>query len=132
MKGTIEVLQRRNIIGVLSGAPERVRQWSAAESGERFIPSVEFQIGRDNISPKALRQLFESGEFKVLGEIENQYVGIAPDDDRMEPYWTLAEELDVPVAIHLGGGPPGAPYLGSPKMRIRHGADTRTDRQLSA
>jgi hypothetical protein len=31
----------------------------------------------------------------------------------MEPYWQLAEELDVPVGIHIGTGPAGAHYLGA-------------------
>lgn len=55
--------------------------------------------------------MFEGGRFRVLGEVSNQYVGIAPDDERMRPYWALAEELDIPVAIHLGEGPPGVAYL---------------------
>jgi uncharacterized protein len=118
MEQTIAVLHRRNIIGVLSGTPERVRRWSAA-APTRFIPSVQFQLDHDVISPGSLRRLFESGSFAVLGEVTNQYFGITPDDERMEPYWELAEELDVPVAIHLGEGPPGAPYLGSPKYRAR-------------
>lgn len=33
----------------------------------------------------------------MLGEVGNQYAGIALDDARMEPYWALAEELDIPV-----------------------------------
>jgi len=118
MQQTIAVLHRRNIIGVLSGTPERVRRWSEAAPA-RFIPSVQLQFDRDVISPGSLRRLFESRSFAVLGEVENQYAGIAPDDERMKPYWALAEELDVPVAIHMGEGPPGAPYLGSPKYRAR-------------
>ena len=35
-----------------------------------------------------------------------------------EPYFALAEELDVPVGIHVGPGPPGAPYL-FPRYRAR-------------
>jgi predicted TIM-barrel fold metal-dependent hydrolase len=46
-------------------------------------------------------------------------VGILPDDERMEPYWALAEELDIPVAIHIGPGPPGAIYLGFRAYRAR-------------
>ena len=42
-----------------------------------------------------------------------QYEGIAPDDPRLEPYWALAEDLDIPVAIHMGPGAPGEPYGGS-------------------
>jgi predicted TIM-barrel fold metal-dependent hydrolase len=40
----------------------------------------------------------------------------------MEPYWALAEELDIPVAIHLGEGYPGAPYLEDPSYRARLGS----------
>ena len=117
MEQTVAVLERRNIFGVLSGPPDRVLRWSKA-APERFIPSVQFQLGRDDMSPQAMRQLFASGRFKLLGEISNQYVGIAPDDERMRPYWAVAEELDIPVAIHLGEGPPGAAYL-IPTYRAR-------------
>jgi len=36
----------------------------------------------------------------------------------MEPYWALLEELDVPVGIHAGPGPPGATYI-TPTYRMR-------------
>lgn len=111
MKETIAVLERRNIFGVLSGTPDEVRRWMKAAPG-RFIPSVQFKIGRDDISPQQMQQLFEQEKFAVLGEISNQYAGIAPDDERMDPYWELAEALDVPVAIHLGEGTVGTAYLG--------------------
>lgn len=107
---TIEVLQRRNIIGVLSGPPERVLDWFES-APDHFIPSVQFQIGRDEYTVESLRALLEQGPFTVLGEVSNQYVGVAPDDERMAPYWALAESLGVPVAIHMGEGPPGAAVL---------------------
>ena len=37
----------------------------------------------------------------------------------MAPYWALAEELDIPVGIHLGPGSPGEFYLGNKKYRAR-------------
>jgi predicted TIM-barrel fold metal-dependent hydrolase len=55
----------------------------------------------------------------VFAEITNQYIGIEPDDDRMEPYWLMAEQLDIPVGIHIGTGPPGVIYLGAKKYRAR-------------
>ncbi len=117
MEETIAVLERRNIIGVLSGPPERVLRWYEA-APERFIPSVQLEFDEERIPADSLRRLFEDGPFTVLGEVENQYAGIAPDDERMEPYWALAEALDVPVAIHMGEGPPGAAYL-IPTYRAR-------------
>ncbi len=37
----------------------------------------------------------------------SQYGGIPPADPRMEPYWALAEEYDLPVGIHMGPAGPG-------------------------
>lgn len=111
MRETIAELERLDIVGVLSGPVDLVRKWHAA-APDRFIPSVQFKIGRDDISPDAMRELFTNGGFAVLGEISNQYAGIAPDDPRMRPYWALAEELDIPVQIHMGEGTVGTAYLG--------------------
>jgi uncharacterized protein len=117
----IEVVERLNIVGVLSGPePERVAAWMAAAPG-RFIPALvlEFNDGSGSFSPDSLRSLHAAGQLAVLGEVVNQYAGIAPDDERMEPYWALAEELDIPVGIHVGTGPPGAIYLGAEGYRAR-------------
>lgn len=119
MTQTLEIMDRRNIIGVLSGTPERVKDWRAASPG-RFLPGIGFLIGGEREYPvQTLRQLHEEGRLAVFAEIVNQYAGIEPDDDRMGPYWTLAEELDLPVGIHIGTGPPGVIYLGSTNYRAR-------------
>jgi Tat protein secretion system quality control protein TatD with DNase activity len=51
-----------------------------------------------------LRTEVRAGRIKALGELGPQYFGLFPDDERLEPYWQLAEEFDIPVAIHLGQG----------------------------
>jgi predicted TIM-barrel fold metal-dependent hydrolase len=112
MRQTVEIMERRNIYGVLSETPDRVQAWRAAAPG-RFIPALRFNVGTDeDLTPDSLRQLIVSGQVEVFGEVWNWYDGIAPDDPRMEPYWALAEELDVPVAYHLNGGRPGEPHAG--------------------
>jgi len=118
---TIEVMQRLNIVGVLSGAePERVGAWMEAAPG-RFIPALVLEFGPESaaFSVDSLRSLHVEGQLAVLGEVVNQYAGITPDDERMAPYWALAEELDIPVGIHVGTGPPGAIYLGARNYRAR-------------
>jgi uncharacterized protein len=117
---TIEVMERLNIIGVVSGPePQRIASWDAAMP-DRVIPGLvlEFRDATANFSPDSLRRLHSTGRLAVLGEVVNQYAGVAPDDEQMEPYWALAEELDIPVGIHIGPGPPGAIYLGMQGYRL--------------
>lgn len=116
MRETIDALERHNVIGVLSGPPERVEEWRDA-APDRFIPGFQFRFGREDISPDALRRLYQEGRFSVFAEVTNQYVGIPPSDARFDPYLAVAEELDFPVGIHIGTGPPGAPYLGDDRYR---------------
>lgn len=110
MTATLEVMERRNIIGLTSSTPQRVQPWRAA-APERIIPSLAFRLTPTAQTPERVRQLYESGTIRALAEVTNQYVGIEPDDPRFDPYLALAEELDMPVGIHIGTGPPGAPYL---------------------
>lgn len=35
---------------------------------------------------------------------------MSPNDPQLDPYWQLAEEFDIPVAIHTGPGPAGVAY----------------------
>jgi uncharacterized protein len=119
MTQTIAAAERHNLYGVLSGTPDRVQTWRRAAPG-RFLPGLEFQLGEPDTPPvDAMRGLHAQGRLAVLAEITNQYEGIPPDDPRMEPYWALAETLDVPVGIHIGPGPPGVVYLGATKYRAR-------------
>ncbi|MEE2690727.1 MAG: amidohydrolase family protein [Pseudomonadota bacterium] len=53
-----------------------------------------------------LEQGLASGDIGAFGEMLFNYVGIAPDDPRMDPYWALAAKYDVPVFVHINRGPP--------------------------
>jgi predicted TIM-barrel fold metal-dependent hydrolase len=115
---TIAVMERRNVFGVLSGTADLVAKWMESAPG-RFYPGLGFQVAPDAPSPDSLEQLHLNGRLDVLAEITNQYIGIPPNDPRMEPYWDLAEKLDIPVGIHIGNGPPGVIYLGADGYRAR-------------
>jgi hypothetical protein len=117
MRESLEAMERLNIIGVASGPAERVAAWRKARP-ERIIPGLSFQL-QPELTPAAVRALHSSGALAVFGEVTTQYAGIAPDDPRLEPYWALAEELDIPVAIHVGTGPTGVIYLGASGYRAR-------------
>lgn len=110
LNATLEAITERNAIGVLSGSPAETRRWRDA-APDRFLPAVSFNLARPHPSVEELRALFESGDFSVFGEISHQYTGIAANDPRMDPYWALAEEFDIPVAIHMEQGVTGVSYV---------------------
>lgn len=110
MRRTLELLERHDIVGITSGPLEHVERWER-EAPDRIVRGLILNVGTDPISPDSLRRLIQSGAVEVLGEVTNQYAGVEPADARFEPYLALAEELDVPVGIHVGTGPPGAGQL---------------------
>jgi amidohydrolase family protein len=75
-----------------------------------FVPRPCWEGAADFPDTTWLREELRKGRIKALGEMAPQLFGISPADSRLEPYWALAEEFDVPVAIHMGSGPPNAAY----------------------
>lgn len=103
--------------------------WATAFEPSRFLPGLVLPCdgGRAPITGRPcwdgatdvpdvtwLRREIQAGRIKALGEMSPQYLGMPPNDARLEPYWQLAEESDIPVGIHMGPGPPGAAYDSSP------------------
>jgi uncharacterized protein len=101
---TLRLLEQSNVVkAVASGVdPKIVSQWHSA-APDRIIPALVLMLATPL---DTLRAQVKAGTIQVLGEAIWQFEGLAPNDRRLEPLWSLAEELDVPVAIHLGGGPP--------------------------
>jgi predicted TIM-barrel fold metal-dependent hydrolase len=64
-----------------------------------------------------LRKSFQQDGFKVMGEVGLQYQGLSPSDASVDAYFALAEELDVPVGIHMGTGGGGRANIALPKFR---------------
>lgn len=115
----------------LSAVTADLRAWAAEADSNRYLPALVLPCeggrapgpgaGRpcfDNPSEFPdltwLREEIRAGRIKALGELAPQYMGMSPGDPRLEPYWQLAEEFDIPVGIHMGPGPPGAAYDSSP------------------
>jgi uncharacterized protein len=110
---SLALLARYNIWAIAAGALDDVTAWRTA-SPERVTAAISF-AALDR-SPEELRRLFAEGRFAVFAEIAAQYRGRKLSDPVYDPYFALAEELDIPVGVHLGEGPPGGPHLGSPPV----------------
>lgn len=116
-RDTLAMLERHRIVKAVTSG--RWAEAYRAAQPERIVASPLLngtQVGVDE-----LRAAFRTGRFQALAEFMPQYSGLAPDAAALRPYFALAEELDIPVGIHLGLGPPGAAYLGSPAFRMAHG-----------
>ena len=118
---TIQALKDNNVYAVTSGDLTVVREWKKA-APDRIINSIDWTFGmaaKTGLTTDSLEKLFNSGEFKVFGEIAIQYEGYSPSDSAFEPYLAMAERLDIPMGIHIGNGPPGAPYIGATNYRAK-------------
>jgi uncharacterized protein len=132
----LAAMDRLNVrMAVLNGVPDVLYDWEA-RAPKRLIPALLFPCengigtnwgrpcfanGKEFPDLDWLRSEVKAGRIKALGEITAQYMGIAPDDRRLEPYFALAEEFDIPVFIHMGLGPPSAAYESSPaKVKSPH------------
>lgn len=128
-RATVAALDSMNVrMIIVNGVPDAIAVWRE-EFPDRVIVGLLFPC-ENGIAPNAGRPCFDGGlvfpdtawlreelrarRIGFLGEITAQYLGIPPSDARLDPYYALALEFDIPVAIHLGLGPPGAAYPSSP------------------
>lgn len=116
MTKTIEVMKKNNVYGVVSGS--QTEKW-VNYAPDRLIPGLRFRLNAETPSPDSIKSIFSKGFYKILGEVGIQYEGYEANDSLFAPYLAVAEDLDIPVAIHIGTGPPGAPYLGNKNYRAR-------------
>jgi len=124
-QATLAEFRKHGVIRAIvddDGAPGSDR-----ESGRRFVAAdpVRMRLGIDASIPapmllERIRRLHAAGELSAIAEVGSQYHGVGPDDPTMEPLWALAEQLDLPVGIHMGLGWPGV-NADMPKMRMRLG-----------
>ena len=118
MQRTLKIIQLDNVIAVASGQPDVIVKWKAA-GGDRILPATPFDPKAGKPTVSELRTMVKNKQVVAFAEVGQQYEGIAANDPRMEPYFALAEELDVPIGIHMGPGPPGATYFFAPDYRVR-------------
>jgi uncharacterized protein len=119
IKDVVAEMERLNVTAVVFGDPKSVQKWKDAAPG-RVIPGTSFNEGMQpgkRVALDDLRKDFTTDGFKVMGEIGLQYEGLSPSDPSVDQYFALAEELDIPVAIHMGTGGSGRANIAMSKFR---------------
>jgi predicted TIM-barrel fold metal-dependent hydrolase len=120
---TFAAMKRLNVVkAVVSGGDRDAElRWKQVAPDQIIIG---YNIGDPTkVDLALLRREHAAGRLQVIGEVGAQYEGILPNDPRMEPLYSLAEQLDVPIGLHIHPGPPGAPYppFSMTKMRANSG-----------
>lgn len=126
----------------LAGLASDIEKWNPVIDPSRLVTGLTFPCpggkhihsgrpcfpGTSDFPDLAwLREEVIAKRIRALGEIGLQYMGLSPTDPRMEPFWKLAEEFDLPVGIHMSSGPPEIAFetkrtaLTAPKYQMNMG-----------
>lgn len=118
---TLGEMKRYNIVKAVAGSSmESGERWRAA-APDLFIKGAQIDHGIPMPTIQQLRAEYKAGRLGAMGEIGAQYLGLSPADRSLEPYFALAEELDIPVGVHMGISAPNTPYECCPKFRVTLG-----------
>lgn len=104
-EATLSQMRQHNVvIGVLStdskDAIALLERWRESDPG-RFLPAIAFDAP-DVIKPNWIRAQHRAGRIRVIGEIGAPYAGYSSGNAAFESFFALAEELDIPIAVHAG------------------------------
>ena len=116
LQACLAEMKRLNIVKavVSGGTGDRLAaaiHWRDA-APDRFLGGAGVRGSEDTPLPdiRVLRKAFEDRRLRVLGEVTAQYAGRTLGDPIYDAYLSLAEELDIPVSLHTGIGPPGESF----------------------
>lgn len=118
---TLAQMREHNVVlAVLStdarDASDLLERWNEAAPG-RLLPAIAFE-GPDDVKVDWIRTQYRAGKIRVIGEIGAPYAGYSAGNDAYERFFALAEEIDIPIAVHAGTAAGGIAYRGSPKYRM--------------
>src|ERR1043166_5356417 len=100
LRMSLEAMDHSHIVqGFLSGSLELIAKWTAAAPGRFIAAPAIVQPGDPDVA--TLRPEYAAGRLRGMGELATQYSGFRPNDPALEPYFALAEELDLPTLIHM-------------------------------
>lgn len=115
----VRAAKELNVTMVVSGDADIIHRWHKSVP-DYIIPSLGVS-NAEQISVEAFKDSLSTGFYKVMGEVAPQYQGMSPSDMSLDAYFGVAEELGIPVGIHMGTGGNGMANITSPKYRASLG-----------
>jgi hypothetical protein len=117
----LAALKQNNVVKVvLSGVPALVTGYESAFSNN-IIMGLLVENMKELPDTATFAQSIREGKIKVFGELDLQYIGKTLADPVFEPYLSICERFDIPIALHTGISFPNTPYICCPEFRTRFG-----------
>lgn len=86
----------RFIAGAMMPCPRNLAEpWFFCFSETEGMPDLDW-----------LREKIQSGHVGAFHEMMFNYDGSLPSAEKVDPYWALAAEFEIPVGVHAWSGPP--------------------------
>lgn len=111
LRETLAVMERNGVVLALVSGDNSLAWRERA-------PELLWVGARRKEAVSSIRRRLQEGTYHAIAELAPQYDGKAPGDPTLASFYALAEELDTPLGIHVGPGPPGAAYIGAPDYRM--------------
>jgi hypothetical protein len=116
----METMERLNMTMVAFSDAEILHKWYNAAPKGRIIPGIGVSSSKD-MTVQAFKDSLSNGFYKVMSEVAPQYQGMSPSDMSLDAYFAVAEELNIPVGIHMGTGGNGMANITRPTYRASMG-----------
>ncbi len=116
----LETMERLNMTLVAFSNAEVLHKWYKAAPKGRIIPGIGVSSSKE-MTVQAFKDSLSNGFYKVMSEVAPQYQGMSPSDMSLDAYFAVAEELNIPVGIHMGTGGNGMANITQPKFRASLG-----------
>jgi len=97
-------MDRYNVVLALTsmrGGNRYASAWRAAAQ-DRLVVGPQLTWDDEWPDTAQVRRELAAGRMGMIGELGYVYLGLPPTDARVEAYFALAHEFDVPVGVHIG------------------------------
>jgi hypothetical protein len=114
-------LKKDNVVkAITSGVPNLLGSYKKADK-DRIIEGLLIENEKELPDTTTFTQMIKDGKVEVFGELDLQYFGKVLTDPMLEPYLSICERFNIPVALHTGMSFPNTPYTCCPRFRTYFG-----------
>jgi len=117
----LAALEKNNVVkAITSGVPNLLSGYKTADK-DRIIEGLLVENEKELPDTATFVGMIKDRKIKVFGELGLQYFGKVLTDSMFDPYLSICERFNIPVALHTGISFPNTPYTCCPEFRTRYG-----------